>query len=223
MEVQEQIKQIKAQLRRYMNGTVSDAMRKRGVRYRLNFGVELPRLKAIAAEYEPDFWLAQALWKEEVRESKLLATMLQPVETFDVELADIWVEQIDNVELAAVASKNLFERLPYAPSLCMRWIASDAEYKQICGYYTMAGLLSKKGDMPERAANEFLDQAVAAFLAGGYPVRTAVTAALRKYMRHSADNAFLLCRRVESLKDSANADAQLLYGWVRDEVDGMEA
>ena len=36
----------------------------------------------------------QALWKENIRECKILAGMLQPVETFYPEIADIWVEDM---------------------------------------------------------------------------------------------------------------------------------
>ncbi len=76
------IKDIKTQLRLSMNGAVSQSMREKGLVYKLNFGVELPRIKGIAAGYEKNHSLAQALWKEDIRECKILAGLLQPVETF---------------------------------------------------------------------------------------------------------------------------------------------
>ena len=63
-----QLKEIKTQLRMAMNGTASASMREKGLAYKLNFGVELPRLKQIAAQYEKNHELAQALWKENIRE-----------------------------------------------------------------------------------------------------------------------------------------------------------
>ena len=80
MNLQEQLKEIKTQFRLSMNGVVSQSMREKGLNYKLNFGVELPRLKQIAAEIEKNHDLAQVLWKEEIRESKILAAMLQPIE-----------------------------------------------------------------------------------------------------------------------------------------------
>ena len=65
-----------------MNGAVSQSMREKGLVYKLNFGVELPRIKMIAESYEKNHDLAQALWKEDIRECKILAGMLQPIETF---------------------------------------------------------------------------------------------------------------------------------------------
>ena len=64
MDIKEQLKDIKTQLRLSMNGAVSQSMREKGLLYKLNFGVELPRIKMIAEGYEKNHNLAQALWKE---------------------------------------------------------------------------------------------------------------------------------------------------------------
>ena len=62
-QLHQRLKDIKTQLRLSMNGAVSQSMREKGLVYKLNFGVELPRIKGIAAGYEKDHSLAQALWK----------------------------------------------------------------------------------------------------------------------------------------------------------------
>ena len=150
MDIKEQLKDIKTQLRLSMNGAVSQSMREKGLVYKLNFGVELPRIKMIAEGYEKNHDLAQALWKEEIRECKILAGMLQPIETFYPEIADIWVESIRNIEIAELTCMNLFQHLPYAPAKSFHWIADEQEYVQTCGFLTAARLLMKKGDMTER-------------------------------------------------------------------------
>ena len=88
MDIKEQLKDIKTQLRLSMNGAVSQSMREKGLVYKLNFGVELPRIKMIAGNYEKNHDLAQALWKEDIRECKILAGLLQPIDTFYPEIAD---------------------------------------------------------------------------------------------------------------------------------------
>ena len=219
MDLHEQLKDIKTQFRLAMNGAVSQSMREKGLVYKLNFGVELPRIKQIAARYEPNHELAQALWKEDIRECKILATLLQPVETFLPEIADIWVESIRNIEMAELASMNLFCRLPYAPQKSMQWMADEREYVQVCGFLTAARLLMQKGDVDGRTENELLDQAIAAFLSGPYHVRNAAAAVIRRFMQHSRENAFRMCRRVEAMKDSASPDEQLLYNLVKAEAE----
>ena len=45
-----------------------------------------------------------------------MAAMLQPIDTFYPEIADIWVEDIQNIEIAELTCMNLFQHLPYAPA-----------------------------------------------------------------------------------------------------------
>ena len=198
MDVKEQLKDIKTQLRLSMNGVVSQSMREKGLDYKLNFGVELPRIKSIAAAYEKSHDLAQALWKENIRECKILAGLLQPIDTFFPEIADIWVEDIRNIEIAELT--------------CM------AEYTQVCGYLTIARLLMKKGDMAQRPAGELLDQAICAVQSGSYHVRNAAMLAIRKYMQHSEEHAFQVCRLVEGMENSEKEAEQMLYAMVKDEI-----
>ena len=67
---------------------VSQSMREKGIDYKLNFGIEYPRIKEIAADYPCSHELAQALWKENIRECKIMAGLLQPVDGFCREIAE---------------------------------------------------------------------------------------------------------------------------------------
>ena len=206
MDIIEQLKDIKTQLRLSMNGAVSQSMREKGLVYKLNFGVELPRIKMIAESYEKNHDLAQALWKEDIRECKILAGMLQPIETFYPEIAEL-------------TCMNLFQHLPYAPAKSFHWIADEQEYIQTCGFLTAARLLMKKGDMTERASGELLDQAICAVHSDSYHVRNAALLVIRKYMQHSEEHAFQVCRLVEGMADSTLEGEQMLYNMVKEETE----
>ena len=92
-EIQQQLKQIKQSFRQMMDGAVAKSMRDKGLEYKLNWGATLPRLKEQAAEIGKNYELAIALWKEDVRECKILATMIMPAEKMLPEVCDIWMEQ----------------------------------------------------------------------------------------------------------------------------------
>lgn len=171
-----------------MNGMVSQSMREKGMEYKLNFGIEYPRIKEIAAGYEPDHELAQALWKENIRECKILAGLLQPADTFYPEIADIWIEGMDYPELAEYTVMNLFQRLPYASEVVFRWMADEREMFQLCGFLLMARLLMKGEKLNERAEAEFLDQACTAVEGDCGSVQKAASVALRKYAHQSREN-----------------------------------
>lgn len=186
--IHETIKDIKSKFRLFMNGMVSQSMREKGMEYKLNFGIEYPRIKEIAAGYEPDHELAQALWKENIRECKILAGLLQPADTFYQEIADIWIEGMDYPELAEYTVMNLFQRLPYASEVVFRWMADEREMFQLCGFLLMARLLMKGEKLNERAEAEFLDQACTAVEGDCGPIQKAASVALRKYAHQSREN-----------------------------------
>lgn len=171
-----------------MNGVVSQSMREKGLEYKLNFGIEYPRIKEIAAAYKPDHDLAQTLWKENVRECKIMAGLLQPVETFYPELAEIWIEDMRYPELAEYTVMNLFQYLPYASEVVFCWMADERELFQLCGFLLMARLCMKGYALNEQAEAEFLDQTIAAIENGPLSVRKAAVGALQKYAVQSREN-----------------------------------
>ena len=178
----ETVREIKSKLRLFMNGVLSQSLREKGLQYRLIFGVELPRLKEIAAGYEKNHDLAQALWKEDIRECKILAAYLQPTDTFDPELADFWMEQIHNTELADYVTMALFRHLPYASQKAFQWIASENRMEVYTGFRLMSHLFVQFGtEMNERSRNEFLDQAQAAMQGDDMLVKQAAHSAMERF------------------------------------------
>ena len=180
--MQSTIREIKSKFRLFMNGVISQSLREKGLQYRLIFGIELPRIKEIAAQYEPDHELAQALWKEDIRECKILAAYLQPVESFYPEIADIWLEQIHNTELADYVCMALFRRLPYASQKAFQWIASEDRMAVYTGFRLITHLFGIWGAaMNERSCDEFVDQAAAAMDSDDLIVKQAALSALERY------------------------------------------
>lgn len=179
-DLHEQIRKIKTELRLSMNGVASAYMRENGISYRLNFGVELPRLQMLASTLPHSHELAQALWKENIRECRLLAAMLQPVETFFPELADLWMEDMPNVEIVQHTTQHLFCRLPYASAKAFQWIADERELYQVCGYLILARLFMQGKTLNEQSEHEFLDQAQTA-LRSTPEIRRSATSAIQKY------------------------------------------
>ena len=162
MSVQERILEIKQKLRLNMNGVASTGMREAGIGYKLNFGVGIPALKQIASETGKDADLAAALWKENVRECKILAALVYPEDEFMPDLADLWIEQIEFPDLAEVCSMYLFCRMPGAAQSAFCWIASDNAMARYCGFLTLAHMLRGGREMGPRYVQELKDQAQAA-------------------------------------------------------------
>ena len=201
--MQEKLKEIKQSFRLYMNGVTAQSLRDKGVNYHLNWGVSLQHLQEMTAEIKEDltkkahsessdpfltlhsslFTLSSLLWKENIRECKILATMLMPADTFPADLAMLWVEQTPTQEIAELAAMNLYQHLPYAKDMALQLIAQPYEMAQLQGYCILARLLSTSMIFNDSELNEFIDQAHSAFKSSISPQTSSIA------LRHSILNA----------------------------------
>jgi hypothetical protein len=208
--VPSKVKEIKQSFRQMMDGSIAQSMRDKGLNYHLNWGATLPRLqemaKEIANSQEPiancQYDLAIALWKENVRECKILATMLMPADQILPEVVDIWMEQIPSQEIAEQLAFNLWQHLPFAPEKAYQWIASDKEYDQLCGFHVLTRLFMNHQEPNERGINEYLDQMVAA-LQG--PFSSVRKAAMQSVLRF-AELGLVYERMAKSVLKSINLE-----------------
>lgn len=183
----EKLKKIKQSFRLLMNGEANRSMREKGLNYHLNWGVSLVDLRQMAKEYGKDYELAIELWKENIRECKILATMIMPAERMLPEIVDIWVEQTQEVEIAEQAAFNLYQHLDFAPEIAFRWISSNDAIRQISGYHILSRLFMRGLEPNERGINEFLDQGLAALSDSNISVRHAATTSLQRFSELGED------------------------------------
>lgn len=180
-DTQDKLKRIKQSFRLIMNGVASQSMRDKGLDYKINWGVPLPLLKKMAEEYGKDYNLAIELWKENIRECKILSIMIMPAEKMLPEITDVWMENLQSQELAEIISMYLFQYLDYAPIIAYEWIASDKELYQICGYHVLARLFMKGQEPNERGINEMLDQARTAIEGNSLAVKRAASVCVQRF------------------------------------------
>ena len=202
MDIQQQVKDIKQSFRQMMDGSIAASMRSKGVDYKLNWGATLPRLREKADELGKNYDLAIALWKENVRECKILATMVMPADEVLPEVIDIWMEQTPTQEIAELAAFNLYQHLPYAPAKAFAWIASPEPLYQLCGFHVISRLFMNGQEPNERGIHEFIDQALAALQGDSIPVRKAAMAAVQRF----ADLGLVYERIAKSALKQANLD-----------------
>ena len=199
--IHDKIKEIKQSFRQMMDGSIAQSMRDKGLNYHLNWGATLPRLREMADELKADttlaadakqdndssspfisrYDLALALWKENVRECKILATMLMPPDEILPEVVDIWMEQTETQEIAEQAAMNLYRHLPFAAEKAYQWMASDRELYQLCGFHVLTRLFMNGQEPNERGINEFIDQALAAIQGPSLIVRKAANNCLLRF------------------------------------------
>ena len=185
----QKLMEIKRSFRLLMNGPVSQSMREKGMDYKLNWGVSLPHLQEMAREYGKDRDLAIALWKEDIRECKILATLIMPANEMPRELVDVWMEQLHGQEMAEMLSFYLLQHLDFAPALAYEWMASDKDLYQLTAYHLLSRLFLLGQEPNERGINEFLDQAAVALQSDNMGLRHAAANCVTRFA--SLNNTYL--------------------------------
>ena len=147
MNNDEIIKSIKNDFRLGMNGVISTSMRNKGMDYKIIFGLSLPQLRTLAEKYSPNQEVAVRLWNENIRESKLLATMIYPLSEMDINQAREWIKDIRYAEVSDIASMFLFSKLPFAEQLCLEFVESDDENKIYFAFRLFIRMLINKTEI----------------------------------------------------------------------------
>ncbi len=180
-ETHNKLKEIKQSFRLLMNGPTSQSMKDKGIAYKINWGVPFIALKQQAEEYGKDYELAIELWKEDIRECKILATMIMPAEKMLPEIVDVWMESVRTQEMAELIAFNLLQNVEFAPVLAYQWIASDDNLYQITGYSILGRLFMKGQEPNERGINEFLDQVAVALQGDNMGVKHAAANCAQRF------------------------------------------
>lgn len=190
MDSHEIAKTIRSRFRTRMDGVISQNMRDKGSDYRINWGISLMHLRDLAADYQPNLHVALELWKDSVRESKIMALLLMPADDFTIDLATLWAETLQTQEIAEMAAMLLYQNLPYAPQFAYRLISQTDSLQQILGYNIISRIISQ-GSVPDaRGLDELMDQIKLALKEDNLSVR------------HAAYNCFLKLDACDKLADS---------------------
>jgi hypothetical protein len=217
--MEEIIKDMRGRLRRAMNGVASVGMRAQGIDYKLNFGVALPQIKEMALLYTKDAALAERLWKEDVRELKIMATLLQPYEAFTPEQAERWVADIRHMEIAEQYCLNLLQHLPFAGTLAAGWILREDGWVQVAGFLLYTRLFSNNYRLSSGQETVFLEAARRVMDKGiSRPQRSAVIA-LKRYGRQSRQQAKRALQSIAGYAASHSSEKQEFYNDIKFEFD----
>lgn len=199
------LRQIRTDLRLSMNGVVSTSMRNKGVNYRMIFGVEIPVINRIAQKYQSDAVLAERLWEEDVREMKIMATLLYPVDQFRKNKALEWISVIKDQELREQICKNILQRLPYADELVVTTINSKEDNIVTTGLWLFSRLCITGSDLVDKIDSGILiNSAIENLGSESMLLRQSALNALKFYGRTSRDRSELILAKTASFENSDN-------------------
>jgi 3-methyladenine DNA glycosylase AlkD len=219
-ELDSKIKKLIRSFRKQMDGDISDQMNKRGVKYRLNFGISLVNLREKAKTLPRDVEFADRLWHRGIRETMILATMAAPPDVMPEDTAFEWVDMIDNCELVEQAALNLFSKTEFAPGLIKHLFGGDA-YKRALAYYTAGWILRNgkadddlKGVVFDAALKEDGEEDVFCLYRG-------VTHVMRQMLRTDSGAVERCNRLIEDYRKKENKNLNWVVSELKDELEYM--
>lgn len=208
----ELIKNIRTDLRLTMNGVVSSSMRDKGVDYKMNFGVDIPRLKGIAEKYESNAALAIELWKLDVRELKILSIMLYPVDEFTVENANEWGNEIPNQEIREHLCRYLLQELPYADELVQNWVAESNEGVRLTGFWLYVRLMLIQADVLQRIdVMPIIEKALVDVHSADNVMHTAALNVMKQVIRRDQEGADSIMKQIAKFSTSDNPEEKEIF------------
>lgn len=142
--VDDDVKKIKRSFRLFMNGVASSSMRDKGLEYKINWGIPVTRLRDMAAQYAPSVALAERLWESDVRECKILATMLMPAERFSESMALSWLSACNNQEMVEMLVFNLVQNMPGVETFVVSLLHSDEPNASLAALHLVSRLVARQ-------------------------------------------------------------------------------
>jgi len=149
-----QYNDILKKLKSLSNPKAVEGMAKYGITPEKTYGVSIPNLRKIAKEIGTNHELAQQLWDSGIRETQILATMIDDPEMVTEEQMERWVKDFDYWEICDQCCQNLFGNTKFAYQKCVEWSSNEQEFVKRAGLVLMARLAFKY----EKAENEQFDR-----------------------------------------------------------------
>jgi len=210
-----QIAEIRIKIRLSMNGIVSDKMTQSGIHYKKNYGVSIPRIKEIASGYVPNHDLAERLWLLGIRETMIMATLLEPIDKLTPEMAQYWVSRLTQIEIVEHACMNMFCKLPFARSLCVEWVKSDQRWMQISGFVLAARVFLQ---LNSDEITVITRQVMEASITADFHLYKAMALCLCRFCRKDKETANNILTMIEPVSGTASAAQQFIYNEVKQEI-----
>ncbi|MHC2994117.1 MAG: DNA alkylation repair protein [Candidatus Atribacteria bacterium] len=107
-------KNIIKKLKSLSNPKAIIGMARYGITPENTYGVSIPNLRKIAKEIGISHKLAQQLWASDIRETKILASMIEDLEMVTEEQTENWVNKFNYWEICDQCCMNLFEKTRFA-------------------------------------------------------------------------------------------------------------
>ena len=223
-EVDAQFKLAKRLFHASMSGVTAESMK--GMGYKVNFGVGLPRIKEIANRFEYNSLLVQRTWWSDIRELMILSTLLlgKQAEKAYAEISDLheWTAQLFNIELCEQFSKNFLSLInpndKKIEEISLQLIDNKEDRKEFevaLGYINYCNLVVRYPDYTFQTIDRVFEILQNDVYSESYNIYAMAARFLRVYTRRDAER---VKQFIDDLEASKSAGVRKVIEEVRTEL-----
>lgn len=199
---------------KHKSGDVVDSMFKRGIIYKINYGVNTPIIRKLVEPYYGNHDLAEELYAMDYREAKLAAIYIETPEALSADQMEHWSSDFINDEIVEQAVINLFWKSKYALFKASEWSLSDNDFLQKAGLMMIGKIASERPAIRNEIFEPYLEIIEGVAETESPHARSAAAFALREIgKRNKALNAKAV-NLADMLAKSDNFSAK----WIAEEV-----
>lgn len=131
-------KDILKELKKLADPESVEGMSQFGISTENTFGISIPELRKLAKKIGKDHNTAQELWKSEIHEAKILASMVDKPKLVTEAQMEEWVKDFDSWDVCDQVCNNLFRKTSFASQKAVDWSERQEEFVKRAGFVLMA-------------------------------------------------------------------------------------
>lgn len=198
-EISEQVEAIIRSLKKLMDGEISQKMRKKGIDYRLNYGASILWLRNLSQKYVGSNALAERLWLRDIRETKILATLIAVPSDEFYSVVKNWTKELSTEEMSEQLAVNLLWKFSALKSDAFELLNSQKNLIKGCVWVALSTFLQKKGSIDAHEIDGFI-QKMRNCNASDHFILRCKGRFLRSLCRTNSDNVVAVQKFIDELK-----------------------
>ncbi len=214
MDYNEEYKRLRRQFRINENGSIAESMDNLGIKYKLNYGLSVMKIKELATQYTADNSFANFLWEKDVRESNLFALHIINTQTITQEEINSIVFSFKNGEQVEQACMHSLHKLPFAIEKVKEYCLNNNEFVKMTGYILLARLLQMQYNIQETEITSIFNNIANDSTDKSIHVKKAISRAMRMIGR-KRDNlrseVLIICEKLKKMDNTSSK-------WIAEDV-----
>lgn len=149
MAANQRVAEALALLKKKSTKKVRDGMSRFGIPNDHAIGVPVGEMRKLAKQLGRDHGLAEALWREQLYEARMLATMVADPALVTPRQMDAWCRDFDNWALCDTACFSLWHLTPHAFTKVKVWSKRKGEFQKRAAFALLASLAQHDKRAPD--------------------------------------------------------------------------